>query len=141
MQGSRIRGKCPGSRIAAHWSCLLKEISLCDQGEFWVSDQAVRAVHIEASSLQELSFSFRFDGNFASKDGMHHVGGADILVSWVPILVVIFVFVTVSIRLPVFLDGIPLSSPLCVDTFEDTVFFHLVFGLGMELAWPFQRLL
>jgi len=104
------------------------------------SDQAVRAVHIEASSLQELCFSFRFDGNFASKDGMHHVGGTDILVPWVPILVVIFVFVTVSIRLPVFLDGIPLSSPLCVDTFADVAFFHHMVGFGMELARSFQRL-
>ena len=69
---------------------------------------------------------------------MHHVGGTDILVSWVPILVVIFVFM--SVLFPVFLDGTPLSSPLCVDTFEDTTFFHRVIGLGMELARSFQRL-
>ena len=30
MQGSRIRGKRPGSGMAAHWSFLLKEISVCD---------------------------------------------------------------------------------------------------------------
>ena len=32
MHGSRIRGKRSGSGMVAHWSCLLKEISLCDQG-------------------------------------------------------------------------------------------------------------
>ena len=71
---------------------------------------------------------------------MYYVGGTDILVPWVPILVVVFVFLTVSILLPVFLDGIPLSSSLCVDAFEDTAFFHCVVGLGMELAQSFQRL-
>jgi len=71
---------------------------------------------------------------------VYYVGGTDILVPWVPILVVVFVFLTVSILLPVFLDGIPLSSSLCVDAFEDTAFFHCVVGLGMELAQSFQRL-
>jgi len=32
LHGSRINGKRPGSGLAAHWSCLLKEISQCDQG-------------------------------------------------------------------------------------------------------------
>jgi len=108
--------------------------------KLWVGDQVVCAVHIEADSLQELSLSFRLDGNFASEDGVHHVGGTDILVSWVPILVVVFVFVTMSVLFPVFLGGIPLSSPLCVDAFEDATFFHRVIGLGMKLAWPFHRL-
>ena len=82
---------------------------------------------------------FTLDGNFASKDGVHHVGGTNILVSWVPSLVVV-VFVTMSVLFSVFLGGIPLSSPLRVDAFEDTAFFHCVIGLGMELAWSFQRL-
>ena len=138
MHGSRIRRKRPGSGMAAHWSCLLKEISLCDQGEFWISNQAIGAVHVKAGSLQELSFSFGFDGNFASKDGVYHIAGTDVLVSWVPILVV--VFLTVPILLHVFLDGIPLSGPLCVDAFEDTAFFNRVVGFGMELARSFQPL-
>ena len=108
--------------------------------KFWVSDQSVCAVHVEASSLQELSLSFRLDGNFVSKDGVDHVGGTDTLVSWFPILVVIVIFVTTSVLLPVFLGGIVLSSLLCVDAFEDTAFFHRVIGLGMELAWSLQRL-
>jgi hypothetical protein len=85
--------------------------------KFWVGDQTVCAVHVEAGSLQELSFSLGFDGNFASEDGVNHIGGTDVLVSWVPILVVVFVFVTTSVLLPVFLGGIVLSGPLCVDTF------------------------
>ena len=32
MHESRINGKRSGSGMAAHWSCLLKEISRCDQG-------------------------------------------------------------------------------------------------------------
>jgi len=116
------------------------DLSVRPRREFWVSDQAVCAVHVEAGSLQELSFSFRLYGNFASEDGVYHVGGTDVLVSWVPILVVVFVFVTMSVLLPVFLDGIPLSSLLCVDAYEDTTFFHCVIGHGMELAWTFQRL-
>jgi len=108
--------------------------------KIWVGDQTVCAVHIEAGSLQGFSLSFRLDGNFASEDGVDHIGGTDILVSWVPILVIVFVFMTMSVLLPVFLGGIPLSSPLCVDAFEDTTFFHRVIGLGMELARSFQRL-
>jgi hypothetical protein len=71
---------------------------------------------------------------------VYHVGGTDILVPWVPILVVVFVFLTASVLFPVFLGGIPLSGPLCVDAFEDTTFFHRMIGLGMELARSFQRL-
>jgi len=108
--------------------------------KFWVGDQTVCAVHVEAGSLQELSFSLGFNGNFASKDGVDHVGGTDILVSWVPILVVVFVFVTTPVLLPIFLGGVVLSGPLCVDAFEDTTFFHRVIGLGMELARSFQSL-
>ena len=59
---------------------------------------------------------------------------------WVPILVVVFVFLTASIMFPSFLGGISLSGPLCVDAFEDTTFFHRMIGLGMELARSFQRL-
>jgi len=55
-------------------------------------------------------------------------------------MVIVFVFLTASVLFPVFLDSISLSGPLCVDAFEDTVFFHRVVGLGMELAWSFQRL-
>jgi len=84
---------------------------------FWVGDQTVCAVHVEAGSVQELSFSLGFDGNFASDDGVDHIGGTDVLVSWVPILVVVFIFVTTSVLLPVFLGGIVLSGPLCVDAF------------------------
>jgi len=108
--------------------------------KFRVGDQTVCAVHDEAGSVQKLSFSLGFDGNFASEDGVDHVGGTDILVSWVPILVVVFVFVTTPVLLPIFLGGVVLSGPLCVDAFEDTTFFHRVIGLGMELARSFQRL-
>jgi len=71
---------------------------------------------------------------------VYHIGGTDILVPWVPILVIVFVFLTASVLFPIFLGGISLSSPLCVDAFEDTTFFHRVVGLGMELARSFQRL-
>jgi len=108
--------------------------------KFRISDQTVCGVHVEAGSLQELSFSLRLDGNFASEDGVDHVGGTNILVLWVPILVVVFVFVTTRVLLPIFLGGVVLSGLLCVDAFEDTVFFHHVIGLGMELAWSFPCL-
>ena len=85
--------------------------------KFRIGDQTVCAIHIEAGSLQELSLLFGLDGNFASEDGVHHVGGTDILVSWVPILVVVVVFVTMSVLFSVFLGGIVLSGPLCVDAF------------------------
>ena len=62
------------------------------------------------------------------------------MVSWVPILVVVLVFLAASVLFPVFLGGILLSGPLCVDAFEDAAFFHCVIGLGMELARSFQRL-
>ena len=62
------------------------------------------------------------------------------MVWWVPILVIIVVFLTASVLFPVFLGGVSLIGPLCVDAFEDTAFFHHVVGLGMELARSFQRL-
>ena len=62
------------------------------------------------------------------------------MVPWVPIQVVVFVFLTASVLFPIFIGGIPLSGPLCVDAFEDTTFFHRMIGLGMELARSFQRL-
>jgi len=55
-------------------------------------------------------------------------------------LVVVFVFVTTPILLPIFLGRVILSGPLHVDAFEDTTFFHRVIGFGVELAWSFQRL-
>ena len=66
------------------------------------------------------------DGNFASKDRVHHIVWTDKLVPWVPILVVVFVFLTVSILFPIVLDGVSLSGPLCVNAFEDTAFFYRV---------------
>jgi len=71
---------------------------------------------------------------------VYQVGGTDILVSWVPILVFVFVFLTASVLFPVFLGGVSLSGPLCVDAFENTAFFHRVVGFGMELTQSFQRL-
>ena len=71
---------------------------------------------------------------------MYHVGGTDILVPWVSILVVVLVCLTTSVLFPIFLGGIPLSGSLCVDAFEDTTFFYRVVGHGMELAWSFQHL-
>ena len=70
---------------------------------------------------------------------MYYVGWVDVLVPWVPILVVVFIFLTASVMFPSFLGAIPLGSPLCVDAFEDTTFFHHMVGLGMELARSFQR--
>ena len=86
-------------------------------GKFWIGDRAVCAVHIEAGSLQELSFSFRLDGNFASEDRVDHVGGTDILVSLVPILVLVLVFMIAPVLFPIFLGRVVLSSPPCVDAF------------------------
>jgi len=107
--------------------------------EFRIDDKTVGAVHVEAGSLQELSFSLRLNGNFASEDGVDHVSRIDILVSWVPILVVVFVFVTTPVLLPVVLRRIVLGSPPHVDVFKDTAFFHRVIGLGVELARSLQR--
>ena len=58
------------------------------------------------------------------KNGVDHVSRTDILVSWVPILVFILVFVIAPVLFPVFLGGIVLGSPPCIDAFEDAAFFH-----------------
>jgi len=60
------------------------------------------------------------------------------MVSWVPVLVLIFVFVIAPVLFPVFLGGIVLSSPPRVDAFEDTTFFHHVIRLMVELAWSLR---
>jgi len=60
--------------------------------------------------------------------------------SWVPILVVVFVLLVASVVFPGSFGDISLSGPLRVDALEDTTFFHRVVRLGMKLARPFQGL-
>lgn len=60
--------------------------------------------------------------------------------SWVPILVVVFVLLVASVVFPGSFGDISLSGPLRVDALEDTAFFHRVVRLGMKLARPFQGL-
>jgi len=60
--------------------------------------------------------------------------------SWVPVLVIILIFLVVSVMFPSSFGGISLSVPLCIDVFEDATFFHRVVRLGMKLAWSFQGL-
>ena len=69
---------------------------------------------------------------------MKYIGWVD--VPWVPVLVVVFVFLIASVMFPSCFGGVSLSSPLCIDAFEDTTFFHRVVRLGMELAESFQHL-
>jgi len=71
---------------------------------------------------------------------MDHVSGTDILVSWVPILVLVLVFVVAPVLFPNFLGGVVLSGPPRIDAFEDAAFFHGMVGLGMQLARSLQRL-
>ena len=71
---------------------------------------------------------------------MHHVSWVDVLMPWVPVLVVVFVFLTTSVMFPSYFGSVSLSSPLCIDAFEDMAFFHRVVRLRMELAWSFQHL-
>jgi len=59
---------------------------------------------------------------------------------WVPVLVVVFIVLVASVMLPRSFGGISLSSPLCIDVFEDVTFFHRVVKLGMKLARSFQGL-
>ena len=71
---------------------------------------------------------------------MYYVGRVDVLVPWVPVLVVVLVFLTASVMFSSFFGSIPLGGLLCVDAFEDMAFFHRMVGLGVELARSFQRL-
>ena len=54
--------------------------------------------------------------------------------SWVPILVVVFVLLVAPIVFPGSFGGVSLSGPLRVDALEDAAFFHHVVRLGMKLA-------
>ena len=70
---------------------------------------------------------------------MDHVGGADVLVSGVPILVLVLIFVVVPVSLVVFLGGVVLGGPPCIDAFEDAALFHGMIRLWVQLAWSLQR--
>ena len=59
---------------------------------------------------------------------------------WVPVLVVVFILLVVSVMFPGSFGDVALSSLLCVDALEDTTFFHRVVTLGVKLAWSFQGL-
>ena len=61
----------------------------------------------------------RFDGDLAPEDGVDHVGGTDILVSWVPILVLVLVFLVVPVSFSIFLGRVVLGGPPRIDVFED----------------------
>ena len=65
---------------------------------------------------------------------MNYVGWMDVLMSWVPVLVVVFVLLVASVVFPGSFGGVSLSGPLRVDALEDTTFFHRVVRIGMKLA-------
>ena len=72
---------------------------------------------------------------------MNYVGWIDVLLPWVPVLVIIFIFLVASVMFPNSFGDISLSSPLSIDALEDMTFFHRVVRLRMKLARSFQGLL
>jgi len=54
--------------------------------------------------------------------------------SWVSVLVFLFVLLVASIVFPRSLGGVSLSGPLRVDALEDTTFLHRAVRLGMKLV-------
>ena len=71
---------------------------------------------------------------------MHYVGWVDVLMSWVSVLVVVFILLIASVMFPSSFGDVSLSSTLCIDALKDATFFHRVVRLGMKLAWSFQGL-
>ena len=73
--------------------------------------------------------------------GVDYISWIDVLMLWVPVLVVVFVVLVAPVVLPGSLGGVSLSGPLLVDAREDTTFLHHMVRLGMKLARPFKVLL
>ena len=55
-------------------------------------------------------------------------------------MVLVLIFMIAPVLFLIFLGGVVLSSPSCVDVFQDATFLHRVVGFWMQLAWSLQRL-
>ena len=87
-----------------------------------IGDEVVGVGHVQASTGEQLAFSFGLDGHFASNDGVHAIGWLDVLVMGICIFIII-VLVTL-LPYVVRLVGFIRSLLAHVDGFENTTILH-----------------
>ena len=104
--------------------------------EPWIGEEIVGVGHVQASTGEQLAFSFGLDGHFASDDGVHAIGWLDVLMMRVCIVVVVILIALFPCV--VRLVGRIRSLLMRVDRLEDAAILHGMVRLRMELAGPLQ---
>ena len=90
--------------------------------EPWIGDEVVGVGHVQASTGEQLAFSFGLNGHLASNDGVDVIGWLDVLLTGI----CVFIIVVLVTLLPcvVRLVGCIRSLLACVDRFENTIILH-----------------
>ena len=57
--------------------------------EPWIGDEVVGVGHVQASTCEQLAFSFGLDEHFASNDGVDAVGWLDVLVMEICVFIIV----------------------------------------------------
>ena len=92
------------------------------QRETRIGEEIVGVGHVQASTGEQLAFSFGLDGHFAPNDGVDAVGWLDVLVTGICVFIVV-VLVTL-LPCVVRLVGCIRSLLAHVDRFENTAILH-----------------
>ena len=87
-----------------------------------IGDEVVGVGHVQASTGEQLAFSFGLDGHFASNDGVDAIRWLDVLVMGICVFIII-VLVTL-LPYVVRLVGCIRSLLPRVDRFENTAILH-----------------
>ena len=59
------------------------------RGEPQIGDEVVGVGHVQASTGEQLAFSFGLDGHFASNDGVDTIGWLDVLVTRICVFIIV----------------------------------------------------
>ena len=98
------------------------DLAVRSRREPWIGDEVVGVGHVQASTGEQLAFSFGLHGHFAPNDGVDLIGWLDVLVTGI----CIFIIVVLVTLLPyvVRLVGFIRSLLARIDGFENTAILH-----------------
>ena len=99
-----------------------RDFAVRPQREPGIGEEVIGVGHIQASTGEQLVFSFGLDGYFASDDGVHAIGWLDVLVTRVYIVVVVILVALFCCI--VRLVGCIRSLLTCIDRLENAAILH-----------------
>ena len=101
-----------------------------------ISDEVVGIGHVQASTGEQLAFSFGLNGHLASNDGVDVIGWLDVLVTGICVLIIVVLIALFPCV--VRLVGRIRSLLTRVDRLKNVTILHGMVRLGVELARSFQ---